>query len=80
MSTDKIKNVLGFGESLSSLAQLIHLIGAENKDLAILSLNEMDLFRKILLELKKFNFYLELITNEQVNEEDVESFKEYNRS
>jgi len=80
MSTDKIKNVVGFGKDLNDLAQPIGVSGEGNDEFTILSLNEIELFRKILIELKKFNMYLTIATGEEIINEGEQSYKNYNRS
>ena len=69
------KNVLGFGKDTSDLAQPIGISGEENNEIITLSLEEICLFKKILLELKKFNFQLESITNTKLTRTDAESYK-----
>jgi hypothetical protein len=78
MSTEKIKNVVGFGKDLNDLAQPIGISGADNEEFTILSLNEIEIFRKILVELKKFNMYLSIATDE--DKIDAPSYKNYNGS
>ena len=76
MSTDKIKNVVGFGKDNESTAQPIGIAGEENNELKIMSLENADLFQKILIELKKFNMHLETITKTELTQDDAETYKE----
>ncbi len=70
-----IRNILGFGKDNDSTAQPIGIAGEENNELITVSLENMILFQKILKELKKFNIYLETITNTKLTYKDAESYK-----
>lgn len=69
------KNVLGFGEDNDSTAQPIGIAGEENNELLTYSIEEIDLFQKILKELKKFNMHLDTITNSKITYKDAENYK-----
>ncbi len=71
-----IENVLGFGKDNDSVAQPIGISGEENDELKVISLDDIDLYQKILKELKKFNIYLEIITNTKLTYNDAESYKQ----
>ncbi len=71
-----IENVLGFGKDNDSTAQPIGIAGEENDELKVMSLENIDLYQKILKELKKFNIYLEIITNTKLTYNDAESYKQ----
>ncbi len=71
-----IENVLGFGKDNNSVTQPIGIAGEENDELKIMSLENIDLYQKILKELKKFNIYLEIITNTKLTYNDAESYKQ----
>ncbi len=71
-----VENVLGFGKDNNSTAQPIRISGEENDELKIMSLENIDLYQKILKELKKFNIYLEIITNTKLTYNDAESYKQ----
>ena len=70
------ENVLGFGKDNNSVAQPIGIAGEENDELKVISLENIDLYQKILKELKKFNIYLETITNTKLTYNDAESYKQ----
>jgi hypothetical protein len=76
MSTEKIKNVVGFGKDTDSEAQPIGIAGEDNNELMTLSLEELMLFQKILMELKKFNMHLDIITNSKLTYKDAESYRD----
>jgi hypothetical protein len=69
------KNILGFGKDQSSTAKPIGVAGEENNELLTYSIEEIDLFQKILKELKKFNMHLDTITNSKVTYNDAENYK-----
>jgi len=69
------KNILGFGTDKSSSAKPIGITGNENNELKTISLEDTVLYQKILQELKKFNMYLENITNTKLTYKDAESYK-----
>ncbi|KKL71306.1 hypothetical protein LCGC14_2096260 [marine sediment metagenome] len=71
-----IENVLGFGKDNNSIAQSIGISGEGNDELKVMSLENIDLYQKILKELKKFNIYLETITNTKLTYNDAESYKQ----
>ena len=66
------KSILGFGKDLDSLAQALGITGDENNELKIKSIEELVLYQKILLELKKFNIYLTLLNDEEISGIEVE--------
>ncbi len=70
-----IESVLGFGKDNNSIAQPIGIAGEENDKLKVMSLDNIDLYQKILTELKKFNIYLEIITNTKLSYNDAESYR-----
>jgi len=70
-----VKNVLGFGKDNDSTSQPIGIGGENNKELKVISLENIVLFQKILKELKKFNMQLEIITNTKLTYKDAESYK-----
>ncbi len=69
------KNILGFGKDTSSTAKPIGIAGEENNELLTYSIEEIDLFQKILEKLKKFNMHLDTITNSKITYKDAESYK-----
>jgi len=69
------KNILGFGTDRDSTAKPIGIAGEENNELKTMSLENMVLFQKILKELKKFNMYLDTITNTKLTYKDAEAYK-----
>ncbi len=71
-----IENVLGFGKDNNSIVQSIGISGEGNDELKVISLENIDLYQKILKELKKFNIYLETITNTKLTYNDAESYKQ----
>ena len=71
-----IENVLGFGKDNNSIAQSIGISGEGNDELKVMSLENIDLYQKILKELKKFNIYLETITNTKLTYNDAENYKQ----
>jgi len=70
------KNVLGFGKDNDSTAQPLGIAGSENNELLTYSIEEVDLFQKILKELKKFNMHLDIITNTKLTYKDAESYRD----
>ena len=76
MSTDKIKNVLGFGKDTDSTAQPIGIAGEENNELIVFSIEQMILFPKILKQLKKLNEQLEIITAIKLTEADAHNYRD----
>lgn len=76
MSTDKIKNVLGFGKDTNSNAKPLGIAGEGNNELIIFSIEQMILFPKILKELKKFNEQLEIITNTKLTNTDAHAYRD----
>ena len=69
------KDIVGFGKDQNDEAQPIGVAGEENNELLTYSLEEVDLFQKILKELKKFNMHLDTITNSKITYKDAESYK-----
>ena len=57
------KDILGFGKDQENLAQTIGISGEENNELMTISIEEVMLLKKILIEFKKFNIQLNTITN-----------------
>ena len=76
MSTDKIKNVLGFGKDTDSEAQPIGVAGEENNELIIFSIEQMILFPKILKQLKKLNEQLEIMTGTKLTTQDAHAYRD----
>jgi len=71
------KNVLGFGKDKDSNAKPIGIAGEENNEITTISLDSIVLYQKILKELKKFNIYLETMTNTKLTYKDVETNKKH---
>jgi len=76
MSTDKIKNVLGFGKDTDSEAQPIGVAGEGNNELIVFSIEQMILFPKILRELKKLNEQLEIMTANRLTTQDAHNYRD----
>ena len=76
MSTDKIKNVLGFGKDTDSEAQPIGVAGEGNNELIVFSIEQMILFPKILRELKKLNEQLEIMTETKLTVNDAHLYRD----
>jgi len=70
------KDILGFGKDKDSNAKPLGIEGEENNELKIMSLEGKDLFQKILKELKKFNMYLDTITNTKLTYKDAKSYRD----
>ena len=75
MAEKNNKHILGFGEDFDGEAQPIGIAGAEKNELVTLSLVEIELFQKILKELKKYNIQLESITNTKITRKDAISYQ-----
>ena len=71
-----IRDFLGFGKNLNDETQPIGVAGEENNELVTFSLEEINIFRKILKELKKFNLQLEEITGTRLTKKDAVSYKQ----
>ena len=76
MSTDKIKNIVGFGKDNESTAQPIGIAGEENNEVMTYSIEEMALFQKILKELKKFNEQFEIMTETKLTDSDARNYRD----
>jgi len=70
------KNILGFGKDNDNIAQPLGISGEENNELKTISLDNIIIYQKILKELKKFNMYLDTITNTKLTYKDAESYRD----
>ena len=73
MSEIDNKHILGYGQNDENKAKPLGITGEENNKLITISLEEYELFKNILKELKKFNIQLEFITNTKLTKKDAES-------
>ena len=69
------KDVLGFGKDSNDEAKPLGIAGEENDELKATSLENADLYLKILIELKKFNMHLDIMTNSKLTYKDAESYR-----
>lgn len=69
------KDVLIFGKNNENISQPVSITGAENNQVKVISLEDFDLYGKILKELKKFNINMAGLTGTYFTKADVESYK-----
>ncbi len=68
-------NILGLGKDQNNINTPIGIAGENNNELKIKSMDNINLYYKILKEIKKFNIQLEIVTNMKLTNEDVEYHK-----
>jgi len=71
-------SVLVFGKDPDALAKVLGVSGAEIDELKIMSMENDELYIKILKELRKYNMYLEGITGVSFTKTDAEGYKKRN--
>ena len=69
------ENILAFGENVNDLARVLGITGEEIDSIKTFSIEENELYAKILIELKKFNLHLSLITKNTVSSIEAEGYK-----
>lgn len=72
--TDDSEGILAFGEDINETAQPITLTGAENNELKIASIDMENILEKILIELKKANIQMSLMTDQEIKDKEIGIF------
>ena len=70
-----IENILVFGKDITELAKALGISGEEVDSIKTFSLEENELYAKILKELRIFNTHLSIMTNNSISDIEVEDHK-----